>query len=86
MGFPRQQVEACMRAANNDAELAANHLLSANFSPPQSQSTTAPASSAAGAASTGCIETVEQVRHPRIIQHRHHAQLVKYMIYSAGYP
>jgi hypothetical protein len=86
MGFPRQQVEACMRAANNDAELAANHLLSADSTFAQSQDTSVPASSAAGAASAGCIESVEQVGHPRIIHRRHQAQRVRYMTYSAGYP
>jgi hypothetical protein len=58
-----------MRAANNDAELAADHLLSVNAPPAQSQNTTVPASSAAGAASVRCIESVEQVAHVATASH-----------------
>jgi hypothetical protein len=57
MGFSREQVEACMRAAHNDTELAVEHLLSGG--PPCAEFLNT--SSAVVESSALRIESVEQV-------------------------
>lgn len=57
MGFPREQVEACMRAAHNDTELAVEHLLSGG--PPCAEFPNEP--SAVVESTVVRIESAEQV-------------------------